>query len=115
MHAAAFLAGLTGALLVSAVAVGPVWLLARGTLVFVPAMGRRHYARARHAQGARHLSAGCASLKSSAKCSAVWKAPIIDACRYQQKNEYRHAHFFVAQVVAPRVALTQGKSRLERR
>jgi hypothetical protein len=43
------------------------------------------------------------------------KAPIIDARRYQQENEYRHAHFFVAQVVAPRVAFEQGKSRSERR
>jgi hypothetical protein len=44
------------------------------------------------------------SLKSSAMCSAAWKAPVIDDARIQQKNEYRHRNFFVAQNVAPRVA-----------
>jgi hypothetical protein len=37
-------------------------------------------------------------------CGAAWKVPVIDAARNQQKNEYRHRYFFVAQNVAPRVA-----------
>jgi hypothetical protein len=44
------------------------------------------------------------SLKSSAMCGATWKAAVIDDVRIQQKNEYRHRNFFVAQNVAPRVA-----------
>jgi hypothetical protein len=61
-------------------------------------------ARTRRARAAIRIRRSPSSLKSSAMCSAAWKAPVIDDAGIQQKNEYRHRDFFVAQNVAARVA-----------
>jgi hypothetical protein len=53
--------------------------------------------------------------KMSGKVWAAPQAQVIDVPRIEQKIEYRYCDFFVAHIVALRVALTAGHARSERR